>query len=243
MQTITIQATDGHSLEAYVSLPAGNAKAPGLVLLQYICGVNRVMRSLADGYAAQGYIVVVPDLFARQEPGIALIDDPSRPDPVEQARALQLNANFDNNAAVLDLQATVDTLRRHPRCDGRVGALGYCLGGRMAYLMATRTDVDCSVGYYAVNLENFLEEAEHIRHPLMLHMAAEDMLVPEHARLQICARLQPLPKVDLQVHAGVNHAFALPGGPNHHPEVAARANLASAQFLARHLPNAAPVGL
>ncbi len=235
MGTLTIPADDGRHFDAYLALPGHGRRAPGLVLLQYICGVNGVMRALADGYARLGYAVAVPDLYWRQGAHIRLIEDPSRPDPSEQARALELNAGFDDAAASRDLQATLDVLRGHAVCDGRVGALGYCLGGRLAYLMATRTDVDCAVGYYAVNLQNYLDEATRIRSPLMLHMAGEDMLVPAPVREHVCQSLQTVPEVELLVYPGVNHAFALPGGPNHNAEAAARANAASERFLSQHL--------
>ena len=242
MDTLTIPADDGRHFDAYLALPGHGRRAPGLVLLQYICGVNGVMRTLADGYAKLGYVVVVPDLYWRQGANIRLIEDPSRPDPVEQARALELNAGFDDAAASRDLQATLNALRGHASCDGRVGALGYCLGGRLAYLMATRTDVDCAVGYYAVNLQNYLDEASQIRSPLMLHMACEDMLVPAPVRDRVCQSLQTVPGVELLVYSKVNHAFALPGGPNHSAEAAASANAASERFLSTHLPPRPPVG-
>lgn len=194
------------------------------------------MRTLADGFAQLGYVVAVPDLYWRQGPHIELIQDPSRPDPQEQARALALNAAFDDAAASRDLQTTTDVLRAHPRCDGRVGALGYCLGGRLAYLMATRTDIDCAVGYYPVNVQHYLDEVGRIHMPLMLHMAAEDMLVPPPVREQVCHALAGVPGVDVRVHPGVNHAFALPGGPNFNADAAGQANAASQRFLAQHLP-------
>lgn len=234
MSYLTVHGPDG-DFDAYLATPP-QGRGPGLVLLQYICGVNQVMRDLADGFAAQGYVVVVPDLYWRQGRRIALIDQPSAPTPAEQARALELNQSFDDKAATGDMRATLAALRQHPACDGRAGALGYCLGGRLAYLMATRTDTDCAVGYYAVNLQNYLPEAQQIRRPLMLHMAAQDMLVPPEVRQRICEGLQGVAGVDIRVYEGVNHAFALVGGPNHHPATAARANEASAQFLAQHLP-------
>lgn len=236
--TVSIASSDGGRFSAYLSLPAQD-RAPGLVLIQYICGVNRVMRSLADGFAAQGYAVVVPDLYWRQQPDVALLDDPSRPDPAQQQRALALNDGFDDARGVDDLRATLAFLREHPACDGRAGALGYCLGGRLAYLMATRTDVDCAVVYYGVNIEKLLDEADRIRRPLLMHMAGADYLVPEPTRKQITDRLEQVPGMQIIVHPGVNHAFALPGGPNWSAEAAERANAASSAFLREHLAPAA----
>lgn len=238
--TVTIAASDGGRFSAYLSLPA-QERAPGLVLIQYICGVNRVMRSLADGFAAQGYAVLVPDLYWRQQPAVQLLDDPSRPDPAQQQRALDLNDGFDDERGIDDLRAALAFLRARPGCDGHAGALGYCLGGRLAYLMATRTDVDCAVGYYGVKIEQHLDEADRIRRPLMLHMAGADYLVPEPVRKQITDRLEQVPGVEVLVHPGVNHAFALPGGANWSAEAAQRANQASLAFLREHLAPAASI--
>jgi carboxymethylenebutenolidase len=234
-KTVSINAPDGGSFSAYLSVPEKPGKAPGLVLMQYITGVNKVMRELADNFSAMGYLCVVPDLFWRQEPGVQLMDDPSKPDPSEQARALELNAGFDDEKAVLDLQATIDFLRGHDVCSGLVGALGYCLGGRLALLMATRTDSDCTVGYYGVNIDRYLTEAGNIQTPLMLHIAANDELCSKEARDAIVGTLGKIAEVTLHEYDGVGHAFALVGGHNYHKTSANLANRRSADFLRQHL--------
>ena len=144
--SVTIEAADGGSFSAYLATPE-QENAPGLVLMQYICGVNAVMRGLADGFADEGYLVAVPDLFWRQEPNVQLLNDPSKPNLDEQQRALELNSGFVDETAIEDLKSTLAFLRAHPGCSGRAGALGYCLGGRTAFLMAARSDCDCTVGY------------------------------------------------------------------------------------------------
>lgn len=231
-----IQSKDSGSFGAYVAVPAATP-APGLVLIQYICGVNRVMRSLADDFARQGYVVAVPDLFWRQEPGVQLIPDPSKPTQAEMQRALALNDAFQDAPAVGDLAATLAHLRAHAACNGRAGTLGYCLGGRMAFLMAADTDVDCAVSYYGVNLDKSLGLAGGIRKPLLLHIAGEDALVPPPARKAIVDALSLRANVTVHVHPGVNHAFALPGGPNWNEAAASAANAESNAFLKRHLMN------
>lgn len=237
MSQIVIASADGGRFNAYVSLPPDQnaSTAPGLVLIQYIYGVNKVMRQLADGFAAQGFVVLVPDLYWRQEPGVALVNDPSRPDPTEHARALELNCGLDDDAAVSDLQSTLETLRLHPRCNGRVGALGYCLGGRLAYLMAARTDVDCTVSYYGVNLERYTHEVGNVCRPLLVHTAGQDMLVPEPTRSEIVCALRQSSEVVVRVHPGVNHAFALVGGAHFNADAARAANAESESFLSHHL--------
>ena len=231
---VDISAADGGTFKAYVSAPDAE-KAPGLVLMQYICGVNAVMRGLADGFAAEGYLVAVPDLFWRQEPGIELINDPSTPKPEEQARALELNQGFDDDAAVSDLQSTISYLRGQEACTRQVGALGYCLGGRTAYLVAARTDAECSVGYYGVNIDHYLAEADNISKPLMLHIAANDELCSTEAHDAIVETLGNLSPVTLHEYEGVGHAFALVGGHNYNAAAADSANKRSAAFLSQHL--------
>ena len=232
--TVTIDAVDGGSFSAYLASPAGETAA-GLVLMQYICGVNAVMRGLADRFAADGYLVAVPDLFWRQEPNVRLIDDPSNPKPEEQQRALELNNGFVDDTAIDDLKSTLAFLRKHPNCSGRVGALGYCLGGRTAYLMAARSDSDCTVGYYGVNIDHYLAEAASISSPLMLHIAANDELCSADAHDLIVDTLSKHDRVTLHEYEGTGHAFALEGGHNFNPDAARLANDRSASFLAKHL--------
>ncbi|MXW93457.1 MAG: dienelactone hydrolase family protein [Rhodospirillaceae bacterium] len=235
-ETVAIEGPDG-KFDAYLARPA-QRPAPGLVLMQYICGVNAVMRRLADGFAGHGYLVACPDLFWRQEPGVQLIQDPSKPDPAEQQRALDLNAGFDDAAATADLNATIDWLRGSPDCTGRAGALGYCLGGRLAFLTAARSDADCSVGYYGVNIDRYLGEAGTIASPLMLHIAGADELCSQEAHDAIVGTLDPLDAVTLHEYEGAGHAFALEGGHNYRADAAALANARSLAFLQQHLNGA-----
>lgn len=231
---VSIDACDGGSFDAYLASPAKGG-APGLVLMQYICGVNKVMRDLADGFAVQGYLTAVPDLFWRQEPGIQLINDPTNVNPEEQRRSFALNAGFEDNPAVEDLKSTLAYLRNHERGNGKAGALGYCLGGRMAYLMAARSDSDCTVGYYGVNIDHYLEESGAIDRPLMLHIAAEDELCSTEAHDAIVGTLSGLGDVTLHEYTGAGHAFALEGGHNFNADAAALANQRSNNYLATHL--------
>lgn len=232
-QDVIIDGNDGR-FSAYLSA-AARLPAPGLVLMQYICGVNAVMRSLADRYAAEGYLVIVPDLFWRQEPNVQLLDDPLKPDAVEQKKALALNAGFDDAHGVADLRQTLAWLRAQPECNGRAGTLGYCLGGRMAYLMAARSDADCNVGYYGVAIEKYLGEADAITAPLLLHVAGRDALSSDAAQQQIRQTLSHNPHVQLAVYPHADHAFAHLPGPNYRPEDAARADTLSLAFLGKNL--------
>src|SRR5690606_17579785 len=168
-ETITIKGTDG-SFSGYLAKPASGT-GPGIVVIQEIFGVNKVMRDLTDAYAAAGYVALCPDLFWRIEPGIDITD---RTD-AEWKQAFDLFGKFDVDKGVTDIAATIKTLR--PMTSGKVGAVGYCLGGQLAYLTACHTDADASVGYYGVNIQNRLADAKNIKKPLMLHIAGKDEYV------------------------------------------------------------------
>ncbi len=237
-KSVLIKVKDGGEFSAYAAYPrSGNG--PALILLQYIFGVNKVMRDLADDYAAQGYFVIVPDLFWRQEPNVRLADDPSKATPEEQKKAMALNDGFDDVLALSDLAAVREFAGADPACSGKVGVLGFCLGGRMSYRMAAHVPVDCAVSYYGVNLEKHLAEGRQIACPTLMHMAGQDFLVPEQTRKSICDALAGNKNIDIEIYPGVNHAFALAGGANYSRGAAELANRRSDEFLRKYLQLAA----
>jgi len=230
MSTLTIDTGDG-AMNAYLALPTGGT-GPGIVLIQEIFGVNQVMRDLADQLASHGFVVACPDLFWRIQPGIDISDKTE----AEWARAFDLFKMFHVEHGVRDLRATLAALRAHPAVDGkRVGAVGYCLGGKLAYLMAARTDVDCAVGYYGVGLQDMLAEATQIRKPLMLHIAGEDSFTPPEAQAQIHAALDKHSHVTIHDFPSNEHAFARVGGAHYDAAEALIANGLTHDFFKRHL--------
>ena len=229
MPDITIEGPDG-SFGAYLAIPA-KTPAPGLVVAQEIFGVNQVMRDVSDWLASEGYLACCPDIFWRIEPGIQLTDKTE----AEWARAFELFGLFDVDKGIEDLKATLAHLRGRAECTGKVGSIGYCLGGKLAFLMATRSDADCNVSYYGVGLDELLGEADNITKPLMLHIASEDQFVPPEAQAAIKARLAGHPQVVIHVHEGRNHAFARPGGEHYHKEAADFANGCSLAHLKEYL--------
>jgi carboxymethylenebutenolidase len=227
----TITTPDG-SFNAYVARPdAAGAAAPAVVVIQEIFGVNHVMRAIADDLAAQGFVAIVPDLFWRIEPGIELTDKSE----AEWKRAFELFNAFDVDKGVADIAATISQIRQDDGVNGKVGCVGYCLGGLLAYLTATRTDVDASVGYYGVGLDKHLAEAADLKHPLLLHIAELDGFCPPAARDQIIAALSATPKVELIVYPGRDHAFARVGGEHFHADDAAHANAATVALFRKAL--------
>lgn len=230
MTFITITAKDGGQFRAYKTTPAAG-KGPGIVLIQEIFGINKVMRDLADGLAAQGYIVLCPDLFWRQEPGVDITDQSE----AEWAKAFELYKGFNEAVGIDDLKNTLDTLREQPGFSGKAGCVGYCLGGKLAYLMATRSTMDCSVGYYGVGIENALHEARAITKPLLLHIAEKDDFCPPEAQQKIKEALGSNPFVTKHTYPGMNHAFARVGGKHYNKAAADFANQRTAEFFKKYL--------
>jgi carboxymethylenebutenolidase len=215
---VTIQGPDG-AFCAYVARPDA-AKAPAVVVIQEIFGVNAVMRAITDDYAAQGYLAICPDLFWRIEPGIDITDQSE----AEWKRAFELFNAFDVDLGVKDIAATIDFIRADAGCTGKVGAVGFCLGGLLAFLTATRTDVDAAAGYYGVGIERHLAETDKLADPLILHIAEEDQFVPKEAQALILASLKNHPQVEIYTYPGRDHAFARMGGEHYNAADAATAN-------------------
>ncbi len=243
--TVTIKGPAG-DFEGYLALPAGRVAKAGVVVIQEIFGVNDVMRALTDSYAAQGYAALCPDLFWRIEPGVALTDRTE----AEWKRAFELYQAFDVDDGVEDIDAAIEHLRAvvteaaaapgaGPAAEiesgAKVGAVGFCLGGLLAYLTAARTAADASVGYYGVAIEQRLEEAEKLARPLLLHIAEKDQFVPPDAQEKIKAGLAHHPEITLHTYEGQDHAFARVGG-QHYDEAAAKlANERTLAFLQQNL--------
>ncbi|MCH8237588.1 MAG: dienelactone hydrolase family protein [Proteobacteria bacterium] len=205
---ITIKADDGGEFMGYLATPeSGNG--PGVVVIQEIFGVNDVMRGITDGFAEAGYISLCPDIFWRQEPGIQLTDQSEE----EWARAFELFNGFDLDKGVQDLDSTIETLRGLEGCSGKVGTVGFCLGGRLAYLTATRTKADAAVGYYGVMLTEHLEE--NINAPLILHVPTEDEFVPKEQQAEVHGALDGNDMVSIHDYVGQDHAFARVGGKHY----------------------------
>ncbi|WP_135468654.1 dienelactone hydrolase family protein [Crenalkalicoccus roseus] len=232
MPDIRIAATDGKGeFAAYVAMPK-QTPAGAVVMIQEIFGVNRTMRALSDWVADMGFIAVSPDLFWRQEPGVQLDPDAGQD---QWDKAFKLMQGMDQDKAIEDLKATVAHARKMQGANGKVGTMGFCLGGRLAYLMATRSDADCNVSYYGVGLEGLLGEAGNIRAPLILHIAEKDKFVPPEAQAKILEGLKGNRHVSCYVYPGVDHAFARMGGHAWDARAATIANGRTAELLARVL--------
>jgi carboxymethylenebutenolidase len=232
---VRIDTLDGSGgFDAYMAEPASPARG-AIVVIQEIFGVNAGIRRKCDRLAAKGYLALAPDLFWRLEPGIELDPDVES----EFKEALDLMGKFDQDQGVKDIEATIRAARaRLPAKDGsggKVGVVGYCLGGRLAYMTAARTDVDASVGYYAVGLPNILNERNAIARPLLLHIAGADHFVPPDQQQAMHEALDPHPRVTLCDYPGEDHGFASEMGRRRSEQSAQRADTRTEAFFAEHI--------
>lgn len=229
--SLTIAATDGSGdFAAYRATPAGTPKA-AIVVIQEIFGVNAGIRRKCDTLAEAGYLALAPDLFWRMQPGIELDPDIAP----EMERALSIMDEFDQDKGVADIAATIKAARGLLGDGGKVGVVGYCLGGRLAFMAAARTDSDASVGYYAVGIDGLLGEKHAIAKPLMLHIPEEDHFVDKATQATMHAGLDDHPKVTLHDYPGEDHGFATEFGKRRSPESAKVADDRTAAFFAEHL--------
>lgn len=226
---VTIGSLHGSgTFQAYVARPADQPRA-AIVVIQEIFGVNAGIRRKCDRLAEQGYLAIAPDLFWRLEPGVELDPDIES----EFQRALELMNAFDQDKGIRDIEATL----KYARAQGcaKVGAVGYCLGGRLAFMTAARTDSDATVGYYAVGVDNLLREKHAISNPLMLHIPTEDGFVDKAAQKAMHEGLDDHAKVTLHDYEGLDHGFATEFGKRRDDEGARLADQRTEEFFAKHL--------
>ena len=229
-ETTTIPALDGDGrIPVYLARPSGEAKA-AIVVVPEIFGVNAGIRGKCDTWAQAGYLSLAPDIFWRFAPGVEL--DPDVPEQLQEA--FGYFQQYDADDGVKDIEAAIHHLRRKEGC-AKVGLVGYCLGGRLAYMAATRTDVSASVGYYGVMIDQMLGESHAIANPLMLHIAGADHFVGPEAQAAIHAGLDDHPKVTLHDYPGLDHGFAAEMGERRNEEGAQLADRRTREFFAEHL--------
>lgn len=229
-ETVTIETLNGEdSFSAYVARPASDPKA-AIIVIQEIFGVNAGIRRKCDKLAEDGYLAVAPDLFWRLEPGLEL-DPDIEP---EMERALDLFGKYNPDEGVKDIEATIHWVRREAGVP-KVGCVGYCLGGKLAYMTAARTDIDCSVGYYGVMIDQMLNEKHAIARPLLLHVPTDDHFVDKDAQKAMHEGLDDHPKVTLYDYDGLDHGFATEHGERRDEEGAQLADKRTEEFFETHL--------
>lgn len=226
----TITALDGEGeIPVYVATPDTQTEA-AIIVIPEIFGVNAGIRAKCDAWAKLGYVALAPDVFWRFAPGVELDSDV----PEQFQKALGHFQRYDANDGVKDIEAAIRWLR-HEQAVDKVGLVGFCLGGRLAYMAATRTDIDASVGYYGVMIDQMLNEAHAIARPLMLHIPTADHFVGPEAQAAIHAELDAHPRVTLHDYVGLDHGFAAEMGNRRNAEGAALADQRTRDFFAAHL--------
>ncbi len=230
MTMMRIETIDGSGdFQAYVAEPEATPRA-AIVVIQEIFGVNAGIRKKCDDWAAAGYLAIAPDLFWRIEPGVDL--DPDIPEQFQTA--LGLMGKFNQDAGIRDIEATIRAARAESGAR-KVGVVGYCLGGRLAFMTACRTDADASVGYYGVGIDNLLGEKHGIANPVLLHVAGADHFVTPDVQARMHAGLDEHPKVRFFDYPGEDHGFATEMGTRRSEAAAQLADKRTAEFFAETL--------
>ena len=228
-QTINIQ-TEGGEVSAYVATAVA-VLAPVVIVLHEVFGVDEDIRLTCRELAAKGFIAVAPELYWRQERGIDL---DVRSD-ADWQKGLKLNAGYDRDVGVRDIVATMGAARQLKGASGKVGVMGFCIGGLMTYLTAARHHPNAAVAYHDGDTEKYLGEAQGISAPLLMHLGEEDEFISKDAQAQIKAALAHVPSAKIFSYPGCHHAFARHNGLHYDAQAAALANGRTDAFLAKHL--------
>ena len=219
---IKLTASDGHKFDAYLA-ESGSPVRGVIVLIQEIFGVNSHIRSVADDYAAQGFHAIAPALFDRVQPNLELGYNPT-----DTAQGMKAARQIGMDAALLDVAASIS----HARAEWRglkAGVLGYCYGGSLAWLAATRLDPDAAVGYYGGQIAANAAETPHC--PVMMHFGAKD---PHIGPAEIEKIKAAHPDVPLFLY-DAGHGFNCDQRKDFEPESAKLARQRTIEFFSRHL--------
>jgi carboxymethylenebutenolidase len=224
-KTLTLTKDGGHSFDAYAATPAAGRGA-GILILSEMFGLNDVMRGLARSYAERGYCALVPNVFWRSTPSTALAyEGPERETAFQRLKA------FDFDAVAADMRVAAGALRAQPACSGKVAAIGFCMGGTLAFLAAARAGVDAAVSFYALGISRHLDEVAGISCPVQLHYGANDEHVPAAEIDAVAAAARANPRIETLLYPGVGHSFFNPVRPTYDAAAAALAEQRLARLL------------
>jgi carboxymethylenebutenolidase len=216
--------------DVYVAKPESEPRA-AIIVIQEIFGVNAGIRQKCDSWAKAGYLAYAPDLFWRLKPHIELDADV----PEEMEQALALIPKYNQDQGIRDVEATIKAARAALGDAGKVGLVGYCLGGRIVFMSACRTDGDAFVGYYGVGIDGLLGEQQAIGKPTMLHIPTNDGFVPADVQKIMHEGLKDNRHVTLHDYEGLDHGFAAEMGKRRVEDAAQLADKRTADFFAEHL--------
>ena len=207
---ITHVTRNGEEFSGIVAGPDGDNKLPGILFITAIWGIDESAREITEGWANDGFVVSVPDIFWRVHPG------PTTDMEVAQGRYHA----YDFEQGLLDMLDLIAHLRAHPRCNGKVAMLGICFGGRYAHLGAARWGIDAAASYHGTYIERHLDETRNITCPVSHHFGADDPVTPMDDVRAIQVSYADRPNSDVVVHAGAEHNFAMPRKTTYDPDIA-----------------------
>jgi len=217
----------GESMPAYLATPEDHPRAGGVVLIHEIFGLNKSMRATADRFAEAGFLTICPNLTWRQ--GNAEELEPGTEQALEEGRRRMVELTDDQ--MLDDIKAAVLHLREMEECNGRVATVGYCMGGRLAWLMGCRGDTQANVAYYGTRIERHLGECVRLSRPFMMHIGEKDPFIPAETRERIKERLCPVAGMSFHTYPDVGHGFARPGATGAEAQAAELANRRTVDFL------------
>jgi carboxymethylenebutenolidase len=220
---------DSDSFQGYLALPK-TGKGPGVIILQEIFGVNAHIRSVADQYAADGYVALAPDVFWRTQSRVELGYEGA-----DREKAMELLQKTDLAKAVADVGAAASALRALPEVSGQVAAIGYCFGGRLAYLAAAEGTVDLGVAYYGGGIQNQLDRADSIKVPMQFHYGELDAHIPVSAVGEVRERFAGRNDAEVHVYPNADHGFNCGERASYNAHASALAHGRTLTFLGEHL--------
>jgi carboxymethylenebutenolidase len=226
---IDIPAADGGAFKGYLAVPSSK-KGPGIVLLQEVFGVNNHIRSVADRYAADGHVVLAPDVFWRSQP---MFDVGYDPESIAKGRAMK--SQTDIAKAVADVAATASTLRARDDCTGKVASIGYCMGGWLSFLAAANAGVDAAVCYYGGGIDGSLAQAPRAICPILMHFGEKDEHIPQSAVEATRGAFKGRSDVEILVYKGAGHGFHCDERGSFHPEASKLAWARTTELFAKHV--------
>jgi carboxymethylenebutenolidase len=217
------------AIPLYVAKPSGTPRG-AIIVIQEIFGVNPGIKQKVDDWAAKGYLAVAPDVFWRQEPGLEF--NPDVAEEFQKAVGFMMKHDFD--LGIQDVEAVIHWIRREQGVS-KVGLVGFCMGGKIAYMAAARTDVDASVGYYGVGIDQMLNESHAIAKPLLLHVPTADGFVPAASQQAMHAGLDDNSHVTIHDYEGLDHGFADTFGARRNEAGAKLADQRTEEFFAKNV--------
>ncbi len=217
------------SFGAYLALPKGG-KGPAVIIIQEIFGVNSHIRAVADQYAQDGYVAIAPDIFWRTQPRVELGYAGA-----DRDKGIEILQKTNVDLAVADIGATAAALRAMPEVTGKIAAIGYCFGGRLAYLAAAQGTVDAAVSYYGGGIQNQLDEAAKIKVPMQFHYGELDSGIPMSAVGQVKERFVGRDNVEFHLYPHADHGFNCTDRATYHQHSAALAHGRTLTFLGERL--------